>query len=76
MKLGELDINKIELIGLIKSIRFKIGDVVYHKSDPDQNRKLVIGYNIRKNHISIVTSSNGSYDTFYEFELSYEKSIF
>ena len=48
MKVGELDINKIELIELIRSIRFKIGDMVYHKTDPEQNRKLVIGYNIRK----------------------------
>lgn len=76
MKVGELDINKIELISLINSIRFKIGDMVYHKTDPEQNRKLVIGYNIRKGHIVIVTSNPGSYDTFYDFELSYEKSIF
>jgi len=76
MKVEELDINKINLIELIRSIRFKMGDMVYHKSDPDQNRKLVIGYNIRKDHIGIVTSYNGNYDTVYEFELSYEKSIF
>ena len=76
MKVEELDINKIELIELIRSVRFKIGDMVYHKSDPEQNIKMVIGYNIRKGHVWIVTSYNGNYDAVYELELSYEKSIF
>ena len=65
--------SEIELIELIRTIKYKIGDIVYHITDPDQNQKVIVGYMIRKNNIQYQTSQNGNYDTVYEFEISYDK---
>ena len=68
-----LSSTEIELIELIRTIKYKIGDIVYHITDPNQNARVVIGYNIRSNNIMYTLSLNGNYDNSYEFEISYNK---
>ena len=46
--------------------KFKIGEIVYSITDPEQNARMVTGYTIRKNGLI-------SYRQFEDFELSSEK---
>lgn len=53
----------------------KIGDIVYHKTDPDQTKKLVVGFLFREDHVLIECSENGEWDYYFYNELSKEKAL-
>ena len=54
--------------------KFKIGEIVYSITDPEQNARMVTGYTIRKNGlISYLVTFIDCERQFEEFELSSEK---
>ena len=54
--------------------KFKIGEIVYSKTDPEQNARMVTGYTIRKNGlISYLVTFIDCERQFEDFELSSEK---
>ena len=63
----------------MKTIRFnaefEIGDIVYHVSDPDQERLVVVSYSIDAHGVMYVCSSRYSSRQYYKSELTTEKSI-
>ena len=54
--------------------KFKIGEIVYSITDPEQNARMVTGYTIRKNGlISYLVTFIDCERQFEDFELSNEK---
>jgi len=54
--------------------KFKIGEIVYSITDPEQNARMVTGYTIRKNGlISHLVTFIDCERQFEDFELSSEK---
>ncbi len=54
--------------------KFKIGEIVYSITDPEQNARMVAGYTIRKNGlISYLVTFIDCERQFEDFELSSEK---
>ena len=54
--------------------KFKIGEIVYSITDPEQNARMVTGYTIRKNGlISYLVTFIDCERQFEDFELSSEK---
>ncbi len=54
--------------------KFKIGEIVYSITDPEQNARMVTGYTIRKNGlISYLVTLIDCERQFEDFELSSEK---
>ena len=54
--------------------KFKIGEIVYSITDPEQNARMVTGYTIRKNGlISYLVTCSDCERQFEDFELSSEK---
>ena len=57
------------MIDLNLKVRYRIGDIVYSRSDVDSRLRFVTGYIIRKGMIIYVVSLEGSESYFYDFEL-------
>ena len=56
--------------------KFKIGEIVYSITDPEQNARMVTGYTIRKNGlISYLVTFIDCERQFEDFELSGEKTF-
>lgn len=56
--------------------RFTIGQWVYPKADPDQNARLVVGYEIRTNNRFIIITANHDNERHHEeYELSDVKTF-
>ena len=54
--------------------KFKIGEIVYSITDPEQNARMVTGYTVRKNGlISYLVTFIDCERQFEDFELSSEK---
>ena len=54
--------------------KFKIGEIVYSITDPEQNARMVTGYKIRKNGLISYLVTFIDYERqFEDFELSSEK---
>ena len=54
--------------------KFKIGEIVYSITDPEQNARMITGYTIRKNGlISYLVTFIDCERQFEDFELSSEK---
>lgn len=49
---------------------FSFGDIVYHATDPRQEKGIVVSYEVHPKGIKYVVSYNGMMDSFYYFELS------
>jgi hypothetical protein len=57
-------------------IEFFIGDEVYIKTDPYQNRGLITAISLRPNNLVVYSVSINSNETYhYNFELSREKDL-
>lgn len=57
------------MIDLNLKVRYRIGDIVYSRSDVDSLLRFVTGYIIRKGMIIYIVSLEGSESYFYDFEL-------
>ena len=57
------------MIDLNLKVRYRIGDIVYCRSDVDNRLRVVTGYIIRKQMIIYIVSMDGSESYFYDFEL-------
>ena len=53
--------------------KYKIGQIVYSITDPEQNARMVTGYTIRKNVILYLVTFVDCERSFEDFELSSEK---
>jgi hypothetical protein len=51
------------------------GDVVYIKTDTEQNPGIIVGFSIYAGHLYYVVSRNGEEAMFNDFELSKSKDI-
>lgn len=56
-------------------VEYDIGEMVYIKTDPDQNRAQVQGYAIDKNGLMYNVTKNGMELSVYDFELTKEKDV-
>lgn len=56
-------------------VEYEIGDMVYIKTDPDQNRAQVQGYQIDKNGLMYDVTRNAMAFLCYGFELTREKDV-
>ena len=52
---------------------FKIGEIVYSRTDPEQNPRMITGYTIRKSVIYYLATFIDCERQFEDFELSTEK---
>jgi hypothetical protein len=50
-------------------VKYRIGDIVYSRSDPDEKVRFVTAYLVRKGLIIYVVSYEGMESYFYDFEL-------
>ncbi len=50
--------------------KFNIGDIVYLKTDNDQNERLVTGFHIRQNSTSYILTCGTEESYHYDFEIS------
>jgi len=57
------------MIDLNLKVRYRIGDIVYCRSDVDSRLRFVTGFIIRKGMIIYIVSMDGSESYFYDFEL-------
>ncbi len=57
------------MIDLNLKVRYRIGDIVYSRSDVDTRLRFVTGYIVRKGMLIYVVSLEGSESYFYDFEL-------
>lgn len=55
--------------------RFDIGQLIYIKTDPEQNQRIVTGVCVRPNSILYEVSFGASSSSHYDFELSEEKNV-
>lgn len=61
---------------IIEDVDFNIEDIVYFKTDPNQDEYMVTGYEVRKNHILYIVSSGCNTEVHAQsFELSTNKII-
>jgi hypothetical protein len=51
------------------------GDVVYVKTDTDQNPGIIVGISLYAGHLYYIVSRNGEEELFNDFELSKSKDI-
>lgn len=62
---------------LIINVEFSIGDIVYTKTDMENEPSIVIGYEILPGNIVKYKINNEQYTTsFYDFEISTDKNLF
>jgi hypothetical protein len=64
--------NYIEYDGQVFPIRHNLGDIVYLKTDPNQLKGIVTGYQHRGNKIIYLVSQCASENAFSDYELSTE----
>jgi hypothetical protein len=57
------------MIDLNLKVRYRIGDIVYSRSDVDTRLRFVTGYIVRKGILIYIVSMEGSEAYFYDFEL-------
>ena len=57
------------------TFNYKIGDVVYLKTDIDQRARIVTGIIIRQNYLVYKLSYNTDETDHYDIEISYEKDV-
>lgn len=55
-----------------KTIRpaYDYGDIVYHLTDPQQCKGIVLGYEVWRSGLKYIVSFNGDSEAFYVFELT------
>lgn len=49
---------------------YKWGDIVYHLTDPDQAKGIVLGYEVHPKGLKYIVSFNGNSEAFYAFEIT------
>lgn len=49
---------------------FSFGDIVYHVTDPNQNKGVIVNYEVHPKGLKYTVSFNGDTETFYAFELT------
>lgn len=54
---------------------YSIGDIVYFKTDPDQDERFITGINIREAGIMYEVSNYNGSNWVYSFEISLEKDV-
>lgn len=56
----------------IKNIKplYDFGNIVYHLTDPEQCKGIVVGYEVHPGNLKYLVSFNGSAEAFYAFELT------
>ena len=59
-----------------EALEFKIGDLVYIKTDPDQHRRIILGFELSINGLMYKAGIEGGFTIHYNFELQTEKVIF
>jgi hypothetical protein len=57
------------MIDLNLKVRYRIGDIVFARSDVDSRLRFVTGYIIRRGIIVYIISLEGTESYFYDFEL-------
>ena len=57
-------------------LEFKIADLVYVKTDPDQYKRIVLGFELNSNGLIYKLGIDGNVTTHYTFELQKEKIVF
>lgn len=57
------------------SAEYNIGDIVYVKTDTDQEPCIVTGINIRPGHLTYMLTRNDLTSCFYDFEITVTKNI-
>lgn len=57
-------------------VKFRIREIVYIMTDPDQNRGVVTGYLVDETSILYRVAIGQNYSYYYDFELSTDKTIF
>ncbi len=55
--------------------KYEIGDIVYLKTDPDQNERIVTAIQINSNGLVYLLAHNTSVDWHYDIEITPEKSF-
>jgi hypothetical protein len=58
-----------------KFFKFKIGQIVYSVTDPDQNARMITGYTVRRDTIYYLATFIDSERSFEDYELTTEKSF-
>ena len=56
----------------VKTIKpkYDYGDIVYHLTDPQQCKGIVLGYEVWRSGLKYIVSFNGASEAFYVFELT------
>jgi hypothetical protein len=49
---------------------FQYGNIVYHLTDPEQAKGIVVGYEVHPKGLKYIVSFNGNAEGFYAFELT------
>lgn len=49
---------------------YDYGDIVFHLTDPEQCKGMVLGYEVWKSGLKYIVSFNGNQEAFYAFELT------
>lgn len=57
------------------SVKFRLGQIVYHVADDLQSRLVIVGYKWNVQGITYLAADSTSEREFYDFELSPEKLI-
>jgi len=57
------------------SFKYNIGDVVYLRTDPDQNERIVTGIRLRQNSITYLISYNVNESEHFDFEIAKDANI-
>ena len=55
--------------------KFKIEQIVFLKTDPDQSERMVTGYTVRKRSITYLLALGIEETCHFDFEISEEKNI-
>lgn len=57
------------MIDLKIQVRYRVGDIVYARSDSENKLRFVTGYIVRKGSIVYIVSYDGAESYFFDFEL-------
>lgn len=62
---------------IVINVEFKIGDIVYIRTDMENEPSIVVGYEVLPGELVKYKVNNENYTTsFYDFELSLDKNVF
>jgi len=67
--------NYIEYDGQVFTIEHNLGDIVYFKTDPNQLKGIITGYQHRGTKIIYLVSQCASENTFSDYELTKEPDL-